>query len=79
MKPIIGKDTFPTAYGFACGYVKVSSTDRYTVKTWHENGCFHVRAHDFYEHERVEWLSFNLMSEAKKAHRAICRKLHIQL
>jgi hypothetical protein len=37
------------------------------VSLWKEHGTYHVRAHDFNEHKRLDWKSFPTMSAARVA------------
>ena len=75
MRPIIGKDGFPTAYGFACGYTKTSTNGGIQVRTYMEHGVYHVIAYDFDEHARISWESFTSIQRAKGYHRDMCKGL----
>lgn len=57
-----------SAYGFACGYVERAIIGEISVSLWHENGCYHVRAHEsgFGGRGGLFWDSFRMLGEARK-------------
>ena len=56
-----------TPYALACGYLEQFERDGNQVTLWHEGGpCFHVRQHDFKNHERVFWDSFPTLGAARR-------------
>ena len=75
MKTIIGKDGFPTAYGFACGYTKTSTNSDTRVQTYLEHGVYHVSAYDFNEHVSIGREAFTSIQRAKECHRDMCKSL----
>lgn len=54
-----------TAYAFACGYVERKETPALRLDLWHEGAVYHVRAHDYAEHKRVFWESFDTLRPAR--------------
>lgn len=64
-----------TPYGLACGYVQTHEVSDIRVTLWHEGGpMYHVRAHDFGEHRRIAWDSFERLTDARKAYRRMIRE-----
>ena len=56
-----------TPYALACGYVEQFELEENQVRLWHEGGpYFHVRQHDFKNHERIFWESFPTLAQARK-------------
>ena len=55
-----------TPYALACGYIERKETKTRRLELWHEGACFHVKAHDFAEHCRLFWESFQTLSEARR-------------
>lgn len=68
-----------TAYALACGYVQRIETDvpgkNTRLDLWHEGACFHVRAHDFINAGRIEWVSEELLSDARDQFKYWLKKL----
>jgi len=71
-----------TAYELACGAVDIRrklildrypATD-YQLTLWREHGTYHVRLHNFSEHSRVFWDSFNTLAQARKRFAAAVRE-----
>jgi len=56
-----------TPYALACGYIEQFEHEGNQVTLWNEVGpCFHVRQHDFKDHVRVFWDSFQTLGQARK-------------
>jgi hypothetical protein len=55
-----------TPYALACGYIERKENDNLRLDLWHEGACFHVRAHDFANHARIFWESFESLTQARK-------------
>lgn len=58
-----------TVYALACGYVQrveseVTGND-IRVDLWVEHGAFHVRAHDFTDVGRIDWIVEENLSDAR--------------
>ncbi len=66
-----------SAYGFACGYIEQAKIKTISLRLWSENGCYHVRAHDFETHGRLFWDSFRLLSGARKRFTVAAGMLHL--
>lgn len=65
-----------TPYAFACGYIEQFEQDGKQVTLWHEGGPnYHVRMHDFNEHERVFWDTFTKLTLARKCFDSAKRQL----
>ncbi len=64
-----------TNYAFICGYVQTSVLYANTAITlYHDGGnVYHVRAHDHKRHERLFWLSFESLTEARKVYKSIVK------
>ena len=77
MENIMGTDHFPTAYGFACGYVKRVSLSNMDITIWHEHEVYHVRGHEFDGRGRLFWDSFRTLGQAKKAFLARCAEYKV--
>jgi len=54
-----------TAYALACGYIERKETPTLRLDLWHEGALYHVRAHDFAEHTRLFWESFDTLRAAR--------------
>ena len=63
-----------TRYELNCGCVSQKVVNNISVCLWKEHGVYHVRAHDFTLHTRLEWNSFHLLGEARKDFRRMSRK-----
>lgn len=55
-----------TPYAFACGYVEQTERNNKRVQLWHEHGTYHVRGHDYTEHERLFWECFDRLPDARR-------------
>ena len=55
-----------TLYALACGYIERNEVSDLRLDLWHEGACFHVLAHDFANHNRVFWESFDTLTDARK-------------
>lgn len=62
-----------TAQQLACGYIETKTVNSITVTLWSEHGVFHVRAHDFNNHERIAWETLTNLTDAKKEFRKMCK------
>lgn len=58
-----------SVYALACGYQQQIDTaitgKNIRVTLWLEHGAFHVRAHDFNEVGRIEWVTENNITDAR--------------
>ena len=54
-----------TPYSFQCGYIEKKVKSKTETTIWHEGAYYHVRQHDFENHRRVFWESFETLSEAR--------------
>lgn len=57
-----------TEYGFACGYVQSEQLGRNKKELYKEHNTYHVRM--FRGEERVIWLSYEKLSEARKEYKS---------
>lgn len=60
-----------TPYALACGYQEKYETHPrqaagYGLTLWREGGVYHVRAHDYDEHKRLAWKTFETLTPARK-------------
>lgn len=56
-----------THYALACGYVETFENEGRAVTLWHEGGpVFHVRAHDHNKGQRLEWETFERLTDARR-------------
>ncbi len=62
-----------SAYALLCGYLQKQEINNVETTLYHE-GCFHVRSHNFVEHKRIKWESFNSLVEARKEYRKQCKE-----
>ncbi len=58
------KRGYLTDYSLSRGYVERAARENVTLSLWKEQGCFHVRAHD-YKHGRLFWDSFDTLTKAR--------------
>lgn len=63
-----------TSYQLACGYRDQIEQHGIRVTLWMEHGTYHVRAHDFNEHYRIDWQSFYTLAEARRIFQKMVRK-----
>ena len=59
-----------TEYALRCGYVQTieahnAAGENVSLELWHEGACFHVRAHNYDNGGRIEWVSEGLLSDAR--------------
>lgn len=64
--PMFFEDEWLTDYALACGYREQFDLpgDR-QITLWQE-GCYHVRVHDYAKHERALWDAFDTLEEARQ-------------
>ncbi len=55
-----------SAYSLACGAFERKHYGPVQITLWKEHGTYHVRAHDFENHQRRFWESFRTLKEARK-------------
>lgn len=55
-----------SAYQLACGYVQRHECDGIQTTLWREHGAYHVRTHDFNQHQRIAWNVFRTLTEARR-------------
>lgn len=56
-----------TNYALACGCVETFENEGRAVTLWHEGGqVFHVRAHDHNKGQRLEWETFERLTDARR-------------
>jgi hypothetical protein len=56
-----------TRYALACGYIEEVTLGAIRLQLWNEGGpMLHVRAHDFAEHKRIFWDSFDTLTAARQ-------------
>lgn len=58
-----------TVYSFLCGYIEQTDIEGKRTTLWLDCGVWHVRAHNFIEHKRIAWETFNTLREARKFYR----------
>ncbi len=63
-----------SAYQLSCGYVQLKEEDGVRVTLWKQHGVYHVRAHSFVDHIRLEWMVYSTLAEARKAFRDMVLK-----
>lgn len=71
-----------TEYALRCGYVQVidahnATGENISLKMWHEGACFHVRAHNYDNGGRIEWVSERLLSDARYHFDRLAKSLFI--
>ena len=66
------KDGQVSPYGFLCGHIQREEAGN-TQLDLYADSCYHVRAYDFDEHERLTWESFETLGRAR-AYWKRCRK-----
>lgn len=55
-------------YSFSCGYIQREEKNGIQLDLYHD-GCYHVRAYDFDNHDRLFWDGFPTLTEARKSFR----------
>lgn len=59
-----------TVYSLSCGYIQRAEATvagkEIRVDLWHEGACFHARAHDFTRDGRLEWISEESITDARR-------------
>lgn len=66
MPPLKTKAGRLTHYALACGYVEEHEADGIQTTLWLDCSVFQVRQHDFNEHRRICWESFDSLTEARQ-------------
>lgn len=68
-----------TQYALACGYVQRIESDitgeNISLELWMENGCYHVRAHNYDSIGRIEWVSENSISDARTQYKRLYKEI----
>lgn len=79
------KNNFISDYGFNCGYIERRETDLVSLELWKEHGVYHVKHLNFFfnrtewnKSSHYVWLSFDKLSDAKKAFFNYCDKLNLK-
>lgn len=63
------KDGSNTAYAFACGYTQETENERgIWLRLYQECSVFQLRAFDTKNKKQIFWLSFDNMTDAKRAY-----------
>jgi hypothetical protein len=65
----ITKDGFLSVYALSCGYMEQLAINNKQVTLWADCGIYHVRGHDFNEHKRIFWNTYQKLTVARKAYK----------
>jgi hypothetical protein len=63
-----------TAFDLACGVVQRTEHNGIRVSLWRQDSTYHVRAHDFNNHIRLQWEVRSKLTDARKQYRILIRK-----
>ena len=59
------KDGSLNLYSLACGYIEKHDKNDIAI-TLYKDSIYHVRAYDFKNNKRLQWLTFESLSKARK-------------
>jgi hypothetical protein len=63
-------------YELSCGYVESAMRNKVQVKLWKEHGVYHIRAHDFNSHARIDWKVYPELKQARACFdRMVCKHI----
>lgn len=52
-------------YALSCGYIEKHDNNGIVTKLFKEHDVYHVRQHDFNNHNRIFWDSFDILTNAR--------------
>ncbi len=58
-----------SVYELSCGGVEQNEHNGIRVSLWREHSVYHIRAHDFVAHSRLEWTSKRTLTDARKEYK----------
>ena len=67
-KPFYNAKGELTPYGLACGYIQRYERLQQSITLWREGGVYHVRRHNHFHNKRVNWETFERLTDARKCY-----------